>query len=134
MNYIFSDTDGTETESADFSLVENLINSNSFEYWTKGSGDTAIQVKDSERLIFFQMKEGYFVIQNPDYLSPLIKKNSNIKTLVHYMGGEPFKLPDSCICTKEQLLDILQAYIQIGELSAHYEWTDIYSLDFDSGY
>jgi hypothetical protein len=135
MKYTFSGIDGLESTHDNSSFVKNFLDMHSYDYWQKGTGSCDIVVKDSERLIFWQMKEGYFVIQNPDYLCPLITKgNPKINTLIHHIGGEPFKLPDACICTKDQLLDILTTYISSGELSPKFEWIEMYSLDFDSGY
>lgn len=50
MQYTYTDTDATEQIHTDFSFIEKFINERSYDYWKKGSGDSAVQIKESERL------------------------------------------------------------------------------------
>lgn len=61
----------------------------------KGAGDSAVQIKEEERLIFFKVEQVVFIMQHPDYLIPLKEQNtqSDIEVLIHYVGGQEFKFP-----------------------------------------
>src|SRR5688572_27854151 len=98
MDYIYSDIDGVETKHADLNFIEEILEK-PFEHWLSGTGDSAIQVKPTERLIFFKLQDGIFIMQHPEYLAPLIKPGAfPASAITHHVGGEPMNIPGACLC------------------------------------
>jgi len=127
MNYQFINTDGEDIYCSSIDCIQEVI-SKPYEHWLSGTGDCAIQVKPEERLIFFKLQQGVFIMQHPDYLAPLIKPAAlPAKAITHYVGGEPTDVPDVCLCNEETAFDIIKSYIESGgKLDAKYKWVDIY--------
>lgn len=122
MNYTLSDVEGRETVLTSTNELYEFIKQ-PFDYWLAGSGDSSVHIKPGERLVFFKLKEGVFIMQHPDYLSPVIAKDRTAKPLVHYVGGEAFEVPDICICSVQKAFAIIKYYIQTGgKLNPSYTW------------
>ena len=71
------------------------------------------------------MKDGVFIMQHPDYLSPKIN-NSPIEVYKHYVGGQEMMISSSNLCDKETAYSILKTFIETGKLSEEFEWVDYY--------
>lgn len=128
MNYTYSDVDGNETIHPDIGFVKEVLQ-RPYSYWLQNGGDSAIQVSSKERLIFFKLEQGVFIMQHPDYLSPVITLNKKAEAVVHYVGGEPMVVPDICLCDEATSFEIIGHYIlSNGLLTPSYQWTDIYEL------
>lgn len=122
MKYTLSDIDGRETEQSGIHELHEFIKQ-PFDYWLEGSGDSSVHVKPEERLVFFKLKQGIFIMQHPDYLAPVIIKDRPAKRLVHYVSGEPFEVPDICICDTQKAFEIIRYYIQSGgKMDPAYTW------------
>ena len=125
MKYTLSDIDGNETILKSTVELHEFIEQ-PFDYWLAGSGDTSIQIKPNEKLVFFKLKQGVFIMQHPDYLAPVIIKDGNARPLLHYVGGEPFELPDICLCNTQKAFEVINYYIQSGgKLDPTYTWEHI---------
>ncbi|MBL7746243.1 MAG: hypothetical protein JNM19_02345 [Chitinophagaceae bacterium] len=127
MEYIYADTDSVETKYTDLNFIKGVLQK-PYQYWLSGTGDSAIQVKPEERLIFFKLRQGIFIMQHPDYLAPLIKPAArSAKAVTHHVGGEPMDVPDVCLCNEEVAFDIIKSYVESGgKMDAKYRWVDIY--------
>jgi hypothetical protein len=133
MKYTIINNQSLEVECDKFSELENFL-SQSYEYWNSGSGDSAIQINNDERLIFFKIKDGVFIMQSPDYLVPIAKninKNQKSDTLIHYVGGEKFKFPKSIVYDFNVALKILKSYIEHQKSNSNIQWIDMYDINFD---
>lgn len=128
MHYIFSGNDGIDHEKTDLDFLREVLNY-PFTYWMEGAGDSAVYVNARDRLIFFKMPEGVFIMQHPDYIAPVITKDKHPAALTHYVGGEPFEIPDVCLCDSNTAFKIISHYIQsTGELFPGYYWSYISDL------
>jgi len=126
MKYTIIDNLGEEKKCTSIKELQVFLQQ-SYTYWLEGSGDSAIKINQQERLIFFKLKEGVFIMQHPDYLAPIIKKNA-IGNIVHYVGGQKMNIYKIYICEYEIALEILLNYITKRNLSNKYEWCDIYEI------
>jgi hypothetical protein len=127
MKYTFSNVNGEQSEQIDMDFVKSILELPE-SYWLEGGGDCSINVNEEERLIFFKLKEGVFIMQHPDYLSPKIESKAPTY-LSHYIGGEEMQVPDICLCDKETAFEIIKSYITNQKLTEDYEWVDIFGLD-----
>lgn len=126
MHFLYTDTDGNETAQEDTGFLLAVL-AQPYTCWQSGAGDSAVQVKEDERLIFFKTDRGVFIMQHPDYLAPRIQADENI--LTHAIGGEPMLVPMACVCTEEVAFSILQYYISSGGLLLPaYEWVEFPAL------
>lgn len=129
MEYTFTDTEGNTSLVLDSSFLQQVLDL-PYSHWQGGTGDSAIQVKDEEQLIFFKTAKGIFIMQHPDYLAPLFT-NSDEQPIIfsHYIGGEPMDIPEACLCNEATALTILQNYIDNKELPAtDFRWVDFTEL------
>ncbi len=124
MKYKLRDNLGRENLLKDISELKGFL-SQPFENWMEGSGDSAITVKKDEQMIFFKIEQGVFLMQHPDYLSPLFDRD-NDKSVIHYVGGEPMIIPEKFLCSEEITIEILSRYIESGTLHNAYQWLEIY--------
>lgn len=128
MRYIFSGSDGTDHEKTGLDFIKELLDYPPA-YWQEGSGDCAVSVNSVDRLIFLKLPEGFFIMQHPDYRAPLIINDKIPAVLTHYVGGEPFEMPDVCLCDTATALKIISHYINTnGELYPGYYWSYISDL------
>lgn len=122
--YKYIDTDGSLTENLSKEIIDNKL-SKDYTEWLIGSGDSCIESNIPE-LIIVKLEEGIFIMALDDYSSPLINNEFNDIWIEHHIGGEPFKIPKSCLCNKEAAVNIVTHYIEnSGELSSSYNWIDI---------
>lgn len=130
--YKLIDNKGNENEYSDLTNLDNFLEQ-SFEYWKIGTGDSAIQIKDDERIIFFKVEEGFFIMQHPDYLISTTNQEVNANLIsTHYIGGEEFKFPKDATHDVATTFKILKYYIENGTLDESFNWIDLYSvIDFD---
>ena len=127
--YTLIDNLGNEIVYEHISELETFL-SQSFAYWEKGTGDSAIEIQKGERIVFFKIEQGFFLMQHPDYLVPLsifAEKDERVM-LSHYVGGQEFLFPKTVIYSKEVAITILKNYIEQGELDKAYNWVDICSF------
>ncbi|MCB9225918.1 MAG: hypothetical protein R2836_01665 [Chitinophagales bacterium] len=125
MKYLLSDNEGVVEEFSKITPLQNILNQ-SIDYWSRGTGDVGVEISNNERLIFFRITQGFFIMYHPEYLSP--KTNSDdLEIYTHYIGGQKFLIPSTCICSKEQTLEILENFIDKGTLKDSYNWVDFYS-------
>jgi hypothetical protein len=128
MKYVFADNSGIETTQVNLNIIQEILKQ-PVDYWKEGAGDCAVQVADDERLIFFKLKEGVFIMQHPDYLVPVTQKNKQALPLHHYVGGELFMVPSTSLCTSKQAYEIIRFYIETGgRLSDRYSWAELTEL------
>lgn len=67
-NYTFVGTDGQEQQCTDLAPLKRYLALPSH-HWTQNSGDSAIWVQANERLIFFKLTQGVFLLKHPNYAS-----------------------------------------------------------------
>lgn len=124
MKYKYIDTSGYLIEN----LTEAIINkqlSRNYTDWLKGSGDSCIEGNIPE-LIIVKLQEGIFIMTMDDYTAPKINNEYDTIYLEHYIGGEPFKIPKSCLCDKETAINIIMHYINnYGALYSSFKWVDV---------
>lgn len=124
MKYIYSNNLGEEFIYENSEDLRAVLEK-SYEYWQEGTGDTSIHINDNERLIFFKIEQGVFIMQHPDYLAPKIN-NDPVIVYEHFIGGQEFIIPSTCLCDEDQAFDILNSYIENEELPSTYTWIDFY--------
>lgn len=128
MKYTFSDVNSVEIEKDDLNFLKDILKK-PYQYWQEGTGDSSVHINNKERIIFFKTPQGVFIMQHPDYISPVIKSNKTPRAVTHYIGGEPMSIPDVCLCDEDKAFEILSKYIESnGELHLSYRWIDIYEL------
>lgn len=126
--YKLIDNKGNENEYSDLTNLDNFLEQ-SFEYWKIGTGDSAIQIKDDERIIFFKVEEGFFIMQHPDYLISTTNQEVNANLIsTHYIGGEEFKFPKDATYDVATTFKILKYYIENGTLDESFNWIDLYQV------
>ncbi|KAF0802960.1 hypothetical protein A6D6_03869 [Alcanivorax xiamenensis] len=131
MTYRLIDHNGNDVSLPDLETLRTFL-SQPPAYWRSGSGDSAVLLSDSERLLFFKLTGGIFILQHPDYLVPLLAPPSGRSvTLSHAVGGEALLFPESALHSEQQAFEILAACLRSGTLAPRYHWTDLYDLDFD---
>lgn len=126
INYTLTNNLGEEKECTSIENLRSFLNK-PYTYWQEGTGDSAIYTCEKERIIFFKLKEGIFIMQHPDYLAPIISKTV-AESVIHYIGGQEISIPKKCLCSKKVAFQILSNYINKGILSNTYEWRDMYEL------
>ena len=124
MKYILTDNSGKEKKLTTIEELHSFLNK-PYTYWQEGSGDSAIYICEEERIIFFKLKEGIFIMQHPDYIAPIISKIA-AGNIIHYVGGQEIKIPKKCLCNEKIAFQILSNYISKGTLLTTYQWCDIY--------
>ena len=124
MQYTYSNTLGEEITFQDIQKLKNILE-RPYDYWLEGTGETAIHINDNERMIFFKIKEGVFIMQHPDYLAPKTNHREVIM-YTHYVGGQEMYVPSTCISNETQAFDILCHYIQNGKLPDEFLWIDFF--------
>lgn len=127
--YTLTDHLGNEKHHEDLADLEMFL-AQPYEYWKKGTGESAVQIKDGETLIFFKTPQGIFIMQHPDYYIPIKEQNKHQDTVVlmHYVSGEAFKFPDTVLYSEEIAFEILKYYIENKDLDHSYKWVDLYSI------
>ena len=128
MEYYLDDCrNNSELLCKDYLPLSNLLNQN-FEHWNFGSGDSCIRLYNADDgIIFFKTKYGIFIQDLSSMTAPLININESANTITHYVGGEPFDVPDICLVDEKEALKILCYSIENkGELHPEYNWVDIY--------
>lgn len=122
--YKYIDTEGNLIENLTRYIVDYEL-SREYTEWLKGSGDSCIEGNIPE-LIIVKLEDGIFIMAMDDYSSPLINEEFIDVQIEHYIGGEPFKIPKSCLCDKETAIDIITYYIEnSGQLPPSYNWIDV---------
>lgn len=127
--YTIIDNLGNEEQHENLADLEKFL-AQPYEYWKGGTGDSAVQIREEERLIFFKVAQGIFIMQHPDYLIPIKEQNKNLDlvVLMHYVGGEEFKFPEIVVYNEETAFKILKCYIENGSLDNSFRWVDLYSI------
>ncbi|WP_298901166.1 hypothetical protein [uncultured Psychroserpens sp.] len=123
MTYTYTNNFGEEAKFSDLNHLQDVLNK-PYHSWEEGSGDSAIHIDDQQRLIFFKIKEGIFIMQHPDYLSPTIN-NDPISMHKHYVGGQEMSISSANLCHKTIAYQILKDFIETGQLCDDYEWAEI---------
>jgi hypothetical protein len=124
MKYTYSNNLGEEITIENNDILEDILNK-PYQDWTEGSGDSAIYCNNEQRLIFFKIKEGIFIMQHPDYLAPKINNNS-VEIFKHYVGGQEMLVPSTNLCDKQTALKIIKYYIEENKLSEEFVWVDYF--------
>ena len=109
MKYKYIDTDGNMIENLSKEIIYKEL-SRDYTDWLKGSGDSCIEGNIPE-LIIVKIQEGIFIMTMNDYSSPIISDGFDNINFEHYIGGEPFKIPKSCLCDEETAVNIIIHYI-----------------------
>lgn len=129
MKYLLSNTSATTLEFTTIAQLSEYLDK-SHEYWLGGSGASSIEINNDERLIFFKTISGFVILYHPNYEVPLIDTNKKIPEYKeHYIGGDKFEYPDTCLCNKATALRIFELYITTGKLSNEFDWVDIYGFE-----
>lgn len=109
-------------------FLKDIIFNKSGDYWLEGSGDSCIEIDNiSERLIFFYNdKYGFFIMRHPDYLVTYKDKN-NKDYFIHYIGGEPIKIPITSCLTREEAYTLIKDFI-LGKEFNEDKWIELYEI------
>jgi hypothetical protein len=103
----------------------------SINYWTLGNGASSVEVNNSS-LIFFKIKEGFFIEHLPSATAPNINPKEETRVLTHYVGGEPMDIPSNCLANEKTAYKILTYFIENdGTLLQEFDWIDIFDLIHD---
>lgn len=134
MAYILTDVSGDEHTLSNTSAIEAYLQKPA-DYWRSGTGECTISLSTQERLIFFKVPEGIFIIQHPDYLVPRYHNSTQKSvTLQHYLGGEFFLFSQAALHSEQQAFEILSSFINSGKLEDRFNWTDLYDFDFENDF
>jgi hypothetical protein len=125
--------DPVENPSIDF--IKDIIFNKNADYWKKGSGDSGIEIEglDEQFVFFYDEPYGFFIMRHPDYLAPY-DKDAKIEVIEHKVGGEPMKVPSCCYVSRDKAFEIINEFVETEQIPENVNWTDIYDIDFDSGY
>lgn len=111
----------------DLNALSNLLKEKC-DHWDYGSGDSGIRLDENDDgLIFFKTPKGIFIEDLSSVMAPLIKDIEPANIVTHYVGGDPFDVPDICLMDEQTALCILSYAIENnGELHPKYKWVYIY--------
>lgn len=124
--YTYSNNLGEEFTFENLSDLEEILKK-PYQNWKEGSGDSSIDIGSDERLIFFKLEQGIFIMYMPDYISPKINADNSIEIFSHYVGGEEMKISNINLCDEPTALNIFKVFIEEnGKLNDDFEWVDYY--------
>lgn len=124
MTYFLSNNTGEVLQLNQISELQKFIQQ-PYQYWKKGAGDSAVYLTEEERIIFFKLEQGVFLLLHPDYIAPIIKADKT-DTFEHYVGGEAFNVKEKYLCDEDEAFDILSYYINNGILPEVYQWEEVF--------
>lgn len=132
---IYNGPIGDPIENPSKKFLKEIILETPSDYWLQGSGDSCLELEESdERLIFFYDEPyGVFIMRHPDYLAPY-DSSKEIEVVEHLVGGEPMKIPSCCYVPRVEAYKILLQFIEEKKIPDNINWVDIYDLEFDHGY
>lgn len=125
--------DPVENPSIDF--IKDIIFNKNADYWAKGSGDSGVEIEglDEQLIFFYDEPYGFFIMRHPDYLAPY-NEEVEIEVIEYRVGGEPLKVPSCCYVSRDKAFEIISVFVETKQIPENINWTDIYDIDFDSGY
>jgi hypothetical protein len=125
MKYKYIDPMAEENSYDNMDFLQSVLDKEQ-SYWTKGSGDSAVEVKKGESLIFFKVQAQFGFIHYPTYTVPVIRRNEKVSHVEYYIGGEKIKYPSNGLCDSQIASEVLKYYIQSGgELKPDFQWHDL---------
>ncbi|WGU99173.1 hypothetical protein QJS56_11360 [Bacillus altitudinis] len=113
-------------------FIKNIFFEKEADYWKQGSGDSCFEVEGGDEWLIFFYDEpyGFFIMRHPDYLVPL-KKDVEIETIEHLVGGEPMEVPSCSYVSREEAYRIVLHFLSTKTMPDFVEWVDLYDIDFE---
>jgi hypothetical protein len=107
-------------------------------YWDSGSGDAALlymrgreSVHDKPWLNFFmQEPHGFFVRFTAHSEPPSVPYDGSDANMsvVHYVGGDPLRLPLACFVSREAAWEVTKYFFAARERLPRLRWASLYDL------
>ncbi|MEJ2426123.1 MAG: hypothetical protein P8101_17025 [Candidatus Thiodiazotropha sp.] len=136
-SFVFRSPDGTEITEYDEGFFRDIFLNKGKEFWSIQAGDAGIHITDEEHkaevVIIYSEGNGFFIqhLYDGEEDEYVISHGDDlkIKTTV-YPGGEPWEVPISFFCERQEALDVITEILKSGSRNELRKWVNLWDGDW----
>jgi len=138
LDFVYRGPDGTVINNPDDSVLRELLLEKGGEYWNSNSGDAGIRILDeahrAEIVLVYSDGNGFFIQHRYEEEEDehVIRHSNDLSRKIRVInGGDPWELPESFFCSRNETLDVLLNILKTGKRDTDQDWVNMWEGDWD---